>query len=98
MDNIDSDASSEIPLAISKHFADLVNQQCGVRSKTEAHGQGDEPDQRSNKREAQTFLRELFVAVFSDEDRYGHISDSDGDADETYSYAPKSEEDKAFQL
>ena len=29
------------------------------------------------------FLRELFVAVFSDEDRYGHISESDGDADET---------------
>ena len=93
LDNIDSDSSSEIPLAISKHFADLVNQQCSVRSKTEAHRQG---DQRSNKREAQTFLRELFVAVFSDEDRYGHISVSDGDADETYSCSPKSEEDKRF--
>ena len=95
LDNIDSDSSSEIPLAISKYFADLVNQQCSVRSKTEAHRQG---NQRSNKREAQTFLRELFVAVFSDEDRYGHISDSDGDADETYSCSPKSEEDKAFRL
>ena len=60
LDNIDSDSSSEIPLAISKHFADLVNQRCSVRSNTEAHRQG---DQRSNKREAQTFLRELFVAV-----------------------------------
>ena len=98
LDNIDSDSSYKIPLAISKHFADLVNQQCSVRSKTGAHRQGDEPDQRSNKREAQTFLRELFVAVFSDEDRYGHISDSDGDADETYSCSPKSEEDKAFRL
>ena len=83
LDDIDSDSSSEIPFAIGKHFADLVNQQCSVRSKTGAYKQGDEPDQRSNKREAQTFLRELFVAVFSDEGRYGHISDSDGDADET---------------
>ena len=83
LDDIDSDSSSEIPLAISKHFADLVNQQSSVRSKTEAYRQGDEPDQRSSKRKAQTFLRELFVAVFSDEDRYGHISDSDDDADET---------------
>ena len=33
LDNIDSDSSSEIPLAISKHFADLVNQQWSVRSK-----------------------------------------------------------------
>ena len=60
LDNIDSDSSSEIPLAISKHFADLVNQQCSVRSKTEAHRQGDEPDQRSNKREAQTFFERTF--------------------------------------
>ena len=40
LDNIDSDSSSEIQLAISKHFADLVNQQCSVRSKTEAHKEG----------------------------------------------------------
>ena len=38
------------------------------------------------------------MAVFSDEDRYDHISDSDGDADETQSCYPKSEEDKAFRL
>ena len=60
LDDFDSDSSSEIPLAIGKHFTDLVNQQCSVRSKAEAHGQGDEPDQRSSKREAQTFFERIF--------------------------------------
>ena len=57
LDNFDSGSSSDIPLATGKH---LVNQQRSVRSKTGAYRLDDEPDQRSSKRKAQTFLRELF--------------------------------------
>ena len=96
-DDFDSDSSSDVPLAAVKHLADLVNQQRSVSSKTEAHGQDGEPDERISKRKAQTYLREFFVAEFSDEDRYGHISDSDGDGDETYS-PPKVKKTKLYDV
>ena len=49
------------------------------------------------KRKTQRFLRKLFVTVFSDADRYGHISDPDGDANETYT-SSKVQKTKRFGI